>query len=681
MNKLKKPELLAPAGNIEALKAAVSAGADAVYFGCSSFNARAFAGNFEGETLKEAFRYCRLFGVKTNITLNTLLSDGEISKVIALVDELEKNYKPDAYIVQDIGLIKVLKGVYPQIPIHASTQMQIHSRTAASSLKDMGVSRIVFARELSRENIKTVAECGIETEIFAHGAICVCASGGCLMSSAIGGRSGNRGECAQPCRQSYNGGYPLSLKDMCLADHIPEICEMGVDCIKIEGRMKSPEYVYEVTSVYRRLLDECRSPTDDEKIRLLNAFSRSGFTDGYYTGVKGPVMFGIRSETDKEKSRALNVNIMPRKLDASIKCAIKNGVSSMVCASCSGLSVTVEGAVPGFANNRPLDEESVKARLEKSGGTVFNVIASVDLDDGLIMPVSAINALRRDALSKLEELIIENNTPKRDNAQGYLPKILPGHSDKKSNAVARFEGKVPDADVLNFAFEVCDRVDLPLWCEIPQGFDVSRISLVLPRIIYDNETDKIKAMISRAYDAGVRQLTVPNISFLPLCEGFIIHGDYPLNLTNSYSASVFEALGFEDVCVSPEQRASAVKTTLSLAYLVYGRMPLMHTDNCIIKNCKACKKTSFCASELKDKTGACFPIMREYSHRNTIYNSVPTYLLDKQNLFDGVSCVLMFTTETKGEIIDILRAFENNAAPVSEFTRAAYKKKGGVFNE
>ncbi len=209
----KKPELLAPAGNLDALKAAVNAGADAVYFGCSAFNARAFAGNFEGESLDAAFNYCRTFGVKTNITLNTLVSDSEIPKVMRLVDELEAKYKPDAYIIQDLGLIKTLKIAYPSAVVHASTQMQLHSSLAASALKDMGVSRIVFARELSRENIISASSCGLETEIFVHGAICVCVSGGCLMSSAIGGRSGIRGECAQPCRQMYNGGYTLSLND------------------------------------------------------------------------------------------------------------------------------------------------------------------------------------------------------------------------------------------------------------------------------------------------------------------------------------------------------------------------------------------------------------------------------------------------------------------------------------
>ncbi len=681
MNDLKKPELLAPAGNIDALKAAVDAGADAVYFGCSSFNARAFAGNFEGEALEEAFRYCRTFGVKTNITLNTLVSDGEIPRVLSLVGELESIYKPDAYIVQDLGLIRVLKQAYPDLPVHASTQMQIHSSLAEPMLKKMGVSRIVFARELSKENIMSAKKCGLETEIFVHGAICVCVSGGCLMSSAIGGRSGNRGECAQPCRQPYNGKYPLSLKDLCLAEHIPEICRIGVDCLKIEGRMKSPEYVYTVTSIYRKLIDECRKPTAYEKSRLENAFSRGGFTDGYYSGEKGTKMFGVRSETDKEKSRAMSVEIIPRKLSVKMHCCIKKGVASHATASLGDVSVTVMGVVPGFATNRPLRKDDVALRLEKTGGTVFSVEATVDLDEGLILPVSAINALRRDALLALQSKIIEINTPKRD-MKATKFSVLPIYNDSAATStVARFESVVPSEKILSVAFESCDRVDLPLWMDIPKNIDVARVSLVLPRVIYDSEVKQIKHLLKNAWDVGIRQLTVPNISFLPLCSGFIVHGDYSLNVTNSYTASVLLDAGFADICVSPEQRASAVKAQSKVSYMVYGKMPLMHTENCIIKNFSPCRNTFTCASALKDKTGARFPILREYNHRNTIYNSVPTYLLDKMDWFKSTSCVLMFTIESEKEILSLLKSLKNATAPTGEFTRAAYKKKGGVFSE
>ncbi len=681
MIKTKKPELLAPAGNIDALKAAVNAGADAVYFGCSNFSARAFAGNFEGELLEEAFKYCRAFGVKTNITLNTLLSDSELVKVLKLVDELENKYKPDAYIVQDMGLIKVLKSAYPDIPIHASTQMQIHSSLAAQTLKNMGVSRIVFARELSKDDIKSATECGLETEIFIHGAICVCASGGCLMSSAIGGRSGNRGECAQPCRQMYSGGYPLSLKDMCLADYIPEICEMGVDCLKIEGRMKSPEYVYEVTRIYRNLIDDKRKPTAQEKERLSNIFSRSGFTDGYYTGKRGVNMFGIRTENDKEISRSIHVDITPRKIDATINCSIKKGSPSYINATVGNVSVSASGNIPDYAHSRPLTVDDVKARLEKSGGTIFKVNAKVDIDDGLIMSVSSINALRRNALSALENEIINQNAPDRSTESLGMPRLETKKALNVNRIVGRFEGKIPSEKVLKAAFEICDRIDLPIWKDIPEWVDTSRVSLILPRIIYDSEVESIKLLIENAFKSGVKDLTVPNISFLPLCKGFNAHGDYTLNLTNSYTAAALKELGFADVCVSPEQRASSIKTDLQLSYMVYGKMPLMHTDNCIIQNCGKCKNTDVCSSVLQDKTGACFSVIREYKHRNTIYNSVPTYLIDKSDVLEGITSVLMFTDESDEEILNILNGFRIKSAPCGAFTRAAYKKKGGVFNE
>ncbi len=671
---MKKPELLAPAGTLQALKAAVYAGADAVYFGCSSYNARAFAGNFEGAELDEAFRICRAYGVKAHITLNTLLSNSELSDVLKLVEVLEDKYKPDAYIIQDLGLIATLKERFPLLPIHASTQMQIHSSKGIKLLKSLGVSRVVYARELSKDNIKAAVNAELETEIFAHGAICVCASGGCLMSSAIGGRSGNRGECAQPCRQMYNGKYPLSLKDMCLAEHIPEICELGVDCIKLEGRMKSPEYVYEVTSVYRKLIDDCRKPNQNEIKRLLNIFSRSGFTDGYFTGNKAD-MFGVRTESDKEKSREQSVDIMRKKLNAKISCYIKKGKPICATASSGETQYTAKGPVPEFAINRPFDKQSLAERLEKSGTTIFNVQASVELDDGLILPISAINALRRDALNGLENMLIEGNTPNRLYGNRYTLEMRPTVLPYFTTTVARFEGSAPSETLLRTVFEKCDRVDLPLWAKLPIGINTEKISLVLPRIIYDSETHEIEKLITQARQNGFSQLTVPNLSFLPFCEGFTVHGDYPLNVTNVRTASVLHDMGFADLCVSPEQRLSSVASSLQMSYIAYGRMPLMHTDNCIIKNCRSCKNETKCKDVLKDKTGAEFPIIREFKHRNTLYNSVPTYLLDRPELFEGFTKILMFTTETDEEILDIL----NHGKVKGEFTRGAYKKKGGVF--
>lgn len=305
------PLLLSPAGTFPALKAAIDAGADEVYLGGSMFNARMNADNFDKEGLKKASRLCKNSNVNMHITLNTLIYDREFKSVLEYVDFLANDINPDALIIQDFGLLKVVRENYPDIPVHASTQMRIHSPEDAKYLKSLGVSRAVLARELPIEDISEFVKTGLETEIFVHGAICVSESGGCLMSSVIGNRSGNRGECAQPCRLPYRtkNRFPLSLKDMCLANHIPEITKSGVTSLKIEGRMKSPEYVGTVTSVYRRLIDENRIATGKELELLANIFSRSGFTDGYFVSKITPDMFGVRSETDKQKSNKTSFNI------------------------------------------------------------------------------------------------------------------------------------------------------------------------------------------------------------------------------------------------------------------------------------------------------------------------------------------------------------------------------------
>ena len=678
---MKKPELLAPAGDIDALRAAVWAGADAVYFGGKSFNARAFAGNFDMSQIESAINFCRIYDVKVYIVLNTLLSDGEIEKALDYVAELENSFPPDAYIVQDLGLVKCLKQSFPDLPIHASTQMQQHSADGVEILKSMGISRVVLAREASKEDIAAVVDSGIETEIFVHGALCVSQSGGCLMSSFIGGRSGNRGQCAQPCRQCYSGKYPLSLKDLCLAKHIPEINKLGVDCLKIEGRMKSAEYVYEVVSIYRRLIDENRAADDFELARLTNAFSRSGFTDGYFTGHIGKAMFGVRTEADKDKSRNADIKIEEKKPVADINCFINKDAPATITASYGDCYVTVQGAIPQLAINRPLSAEELKARLSKTGATPFSANVEVSLDDGLIMPMSAINELRRSVLDKLASEIIESNTPKRDSKRKELPAVAKETPNGVRTLVARFEGGVPSDKVLYAAMRSCVRIELPLWADIPEWAVDDKISLVLPRTIFPRDKESVKALIEKAGAMGVRDLTVSNFAHLEYCDGFVIHGDYPLNVTNSHTAEVLNNMGIHSLCISPEINPKWVQCTNS-AYIIYGKTPLMHTETCIIANITGCKKNGVCKAELKDKTSAVFPVIREYGHRNIIYNSVPTYLIDKLDILTNVNeYILMFTDESDEEIISVLKSVDERKTPMGAYTRGGLKREGSVFGK
>lgn len=579
--------LLSPAGSPEALTAAIAAGADEVYLGGNRFNARAGARNFDAGQLVSAGQKCRDANVRLLITLNTLTADREFEDVLNYVNFLQTEVGPSAYIVQDLGLAVKLKERFPEAVLHASTQLRQHSSGGAALLKQLGFSRIVLARECSREDIRSFIEhAGVDVEVFVHGALCVCESGGCLMSSMIGRRSGNRGECAQPCRLPYRAknAYPLSLKDNCLANYVNELSDLGVAALKIEGRMKAPDYVYTVTALYRRLLDEKRVPTEKELRDLQNAFSRTGFTAGYYENKVSPAMFGIRREEDKQNtekhSQTIRANASPRpKLPAE-----------------SALPLTL---------------------------------------------------------------------PEADPTRVISPKTQLGY-------VARFEGEIPDLS----AFSDAARIDLPLWKfgkANVAGLE-EKVSVILPRVVFDREEADVARLLKAAYDKGVRRATVPNLSLLHLVEKFFLHGDYPLNVYNKETLALLSRLSFSSLFLSPEIDPAAFGfSTVALEGLGYGRVPLMHTETCIIRNVTGvCQQKGDCKTVLTDRTGAEFPVLRGYGHRNLLYNSVPTYRLDKKKDLKkkGVGLLtLLFTVESPAEMEKIVGAHRNAEAPTGNFTR------------
>ncbi len=581
-------KLLSPAGSPDALRAAIDAGADEVYLGGTQFNARAGAKNFTAQQLVQAGQLCRDAGVSLHITLNTLVYDREIPKILDEVAFLQREVAPQAYIVQDLGLVKRLKERFPELILHASTQLRQHSGGGVSLLKALGFSRVVLARELSKEDIASfVQNADIESEVFVHGALCVCESGGCLMSSMIGRRSGNRGECAQPCRLAYRGEnpYPLSLKDQCLAAYIPALCRLGVTAFKIEGRMKAPNYVYTVTSVYRRLIDEQRAPTEAELQRMRDAFSRSGFTAGYYENKIDGRMFGIRRETDKKKTEQ-----HPEKRNV---CTHKRSIQPV---------------------------EPLAFRM-----------------------------------------------PQKD-----VKRVLP--AKQQLGYVARFEGAFPNSFA---AFSDAVRIDLPLWrlkeADI-RGLE-ERVSVILPRVVFDREEEDVRRMLRQAREKGVRHATVPNLSLLHLTEGFYLHGDYPLNLFNRETVPLLEGYSFSSLFVSPEADPKSFGfSETALEALGYGRVPLMHTQTCIIRNVNgACTQGALCTAVLTDRTGASFPLLRGYKHRNLLYNSLPSYRLDKRKEWKkaGVGLMtLLFTTETERDMQNIRDRFLASAPPDGlSFTR------------
>ncbi len=652
IRKNKLPELLAPAGDMECLYAAVAAGADAVYVGGKRFGARAFAKNFDMEELSRAVSYCHLHSVKLYVTLNTLIEDREMAEAVEYAAELYR-IGVDALIVADVGVISAIRRCVPDLELHASTQMSVHSTLGADAAARLGVSRVVPARELSLADISSIVrDSRCEVEVFLHGALCVCYSGQCLFSSLVGGRSGNRGECAQPCRLPYNGEkYPLSLKDLSLANHIPELIDSGVASLKIEGRMKSPAYVYTVTSIYRRLLDEGRNATAKERDDLRRAFSRGGFTDGYFVGKTHSPMTGIRSDADKEDSRALSADCASP-LRARVRAAVtmRLGEPSEMTLTDGVRGVTVLGAVPQSALNAPLTADAVRARLSKMGNTYLSLDPSdidVTLDESVNLPPSAINALRRDAAEAFESARRELS------AVTYQPTEEKKKQDKPLLTAQFFSAdayrKIDDA--------LLDRIDISFTPLMNDEGKYPAKGVYLPAVIFDSQLAEVVTALENAKKQGVMYALVGNIGQieLVLSLGFTPIGDFRLNATNLESATAYQKMGVSHLILSPELTLPKARD-VDGAIITYGRVPLMITERCFMEENFGCRGCSSCA--LTDRKGERFPMIREYPHRNIILNSVPTYMGDRGRELSEYrlpSHHLLFTVETAAEITDILR--------------------------
>lgn len=655
------PELLAPAGDMECLYAAVAAGADAIYVGGKRFGARAFAKNFELDELASAVRYCHLHGVKLYVTLNTLIEDREMSDAVQYAASLYR-IGVDALIVADLGASAAIRRYVPDLELHASTQMSVHSSLGSVAAASLGVSRTVVARELSLREMKSVVENSpCEIEVFLHGALCVCHSGQCLFSSMVGGRSGNRGECAQPCRLPFNGGkYPLSLKDLSLADHIPELIDSGVASLKIEGRMKSPDYVYAVTSVYRRLLDEGRAADGKERELLRRAFSRGGFTDGYFVGRTKNGMTGIRSDADKQDTKSLSsVKIEPQRVGVSASVTLRLGTPCEMTITDGRRAVTVYGQSPAVAENSPLTADSVAARLSKMGNTMLSLDQNdieITLDDNINLPPSALNALRREAAERFE------SCDRQLDEFSYKP--IGKGQESRSLTTAQFFSVDSFLEAAKHPL-FKQEIDVAF---LPHTASVESLKLAggiyLPPVIFDSEWETVKKSLENARENGIMYALVGNIGQIELAKslGFEIFGDFRLNVTNSESADVYRKMGVSHLILSPELTLPQARD-IGGGLITYGRIPLMITERCFISEnfgCDSCNKCS-----LVDRKGEKFPMMREFTHRNIIFNSVPTYMGDRAHELRSHRIEaehLIFSTESGREIISILGAISESAS-------------------
>lgn len=651
------PELLAPAGDMECLYAAVAAGADAIYVGGKRFGARAFAKNFDIDELTSAVKYCHLHGVKLYVTLNTLIEDREMAEAVEYAAELYR-IGVDALIVADLGVISAIRRYVPNLELHASTQMSVHSTLGANAATKLGVSRVVPARELSIEDIKFIVDnSDCEIEVFLHGALCVCHSGQCLFSSLVGGRSGNRGECAQPCRLPYNNGkYILSLKDLSLANHITELIDSGVASLKIEGRMKSPEYVYTVTNAYRQMLDEYRNSNKQESELLRRAFSRDGFTDGYFVGRTEKGMTGVRTEEDKAQTKLMGrSDFSAEKLTVRAHVRLHLGESAEMTLTDGNKTVTAYGTTPVPAENSPLTPDGVKARLAKMGNTFLSLLPEdIDLvlDEGINLPPSALNALRREAAEMLE-------SQSRELPEFEFKQIFTKNRKNQSLKTAQFFSEKAFAEAFDRNESQMMGLDiafLPLFSS-EENLSVSK-AVYLPPVIFDSEQGEIEKYLEKAKNIGVMYALVSNIAQIELVKsyGMTPVGDFRLNVANSESAFVYEKMGISHIILSPELTLPKARD-IGGGLITYGRVPLMITERCFISEnfgCKSCNK-----AVLTDRKGEKFPMFREFSHRNIIFNSIPTYMGDRRDELSTHrlnSHHLIFTVEGGREIVEILSA-------------------------
>ena len=687
-------ELLAPAGSPEAVTAAVQAGADAVYLGYGSFNARRNAKNFSEEEFAAAVSYCHLRGAKVYLTMNTLVTDRELPQAAQLARRASE-LGADAVLVQDLGVARMLRQTVPDLPLHASTQMTLHSLDGVKAAADLGMTRVVLARELGREEIAYICRSSpIEIEVFVHGALCMCYSGQCFFSSVVGGRSGNRGLCAQPCRLKYGWDgrareYPLSLKDLSLAGHLRELEEMGVACAKIEGRMKRPEYVAVVTAIYARAIREGRDPTAEELEQLRLAFSRQGFTDGYFTNRTGPEMFGVREKEEEprelfQRARELYLKEEPRRAPVKLYAMVRRGEPAQVAAEdAEGRVAAVSGPVPEDAEHVALTREKVEGQISRTGGTPFSCeSARAYVEEGLSLPLSALNALRRQALQELADRRLE--LPRRRQEEFHpgvryenrrQPPVLTV-SVRLAEQVTRELCALKPALLYLPAEEGAahpEKVELALSMGVP-------VAAALPRVMFDRERDTVLDQLLRLRELGVTEALAGGWGMLPLARelGFTLRGDYGLGVYNSQTLKELKRLGFASATASFELKLAQIRDIskpVDIEMLVYGRLPLMLTQNCLIRT-----HTGRCTCEnnnrLTDRKGEQFPVVKAFGCRSEILNSKKLFLADKAAEWKKIGLWagrLMFTTENARECVQVLERYLGRGTyEPNDYTRGLY---------
>lgn len=680
--KERKPEVLAPVGGREQLLAAVRCGADAVYLGAKGFNARRNAENFDDLGLPEAVAYCHGRGVKVHVTVNTLAMDAEGAELIKTIKSVAQS-GADAVIVQDLWVAKLLRECCPDIDMHASTQMAVHNAAGLRALKELGFSRVVLARELSLDEIREICSLGLmEVETFVHGALCMSVSGACYLSSMLGGRSGNRGLCAQPCRLNFRAGereYALSLKDMSYIEHMRALVDAGVSSFKIEGRMKRPEYVAAAVTACRAAIDGQKP--DMESLRAV--FSRSGFTDGYLTGKRDLSMFGVRRREDVEASASVlgELSGLYRNelshLPVNMELEVFPGSPAILNVNDGHHRVSLEGAVPFEAQNRPMDLEYAKRSLEKTGGTPFVMgELSGKISGNVMMAGSQLGSMRRAALEKLLELRSETR-PHAFKEPAF--KVQGKSANEKPAALwvrAESYGQISGADM-----DGIERVMLPLG-ELIQNPDATKklgekLVAELPALIFPDEEKRLEDAIGILGGMGVKAALAENIGALMLSKeaGLEVIGGHGLNILNTAALEEYARLGLDFATVSFELNARDIADlggAVQRGAIGYGYLPLMRFRSCPVQGrgngCKGCGGFS----TLTDRKNEEFPVICSGSY-STMLNSLPLYVFDRK--MEGVDFMTAyFTFESPQECERILALCKEGATADFKRTRGLYHR-------
>lgn len=732
---MKKPELLAPAGSFEAMIGAFAAGADAVYLGGNAFGARAFAENFTVDQICESIRYAHLLRKKIYCTVNTLTKEKEFADLYRFLLPLYEAGL-DAVIVQDFGVFLFIKEHFPSLSLHVSTQMTVTGPFGASYLKSIGAERVVPARELSLAECRAIKQdADIEVEAFIHGAMCYCYSGQCLLSSILGGRSGNRGRCAQPCRLPYHVEhgkecYPLSMKDMCTVSILPELIDAGIDSFKIEGRMKKPEYAAGVTAIYRHYIDDYASlcatgQRDRYKVKdtdlntLKSLYLRSSLSEGYYHKKNGRDLVTISSPSyngsDEELLQSIRNRFLLGKKTLPVHMIVSLAVGEPVSLSvtCEDMTVTCTGDIVLPATSRPVSETKVKEQLGKTGGTNFHPEnITVILNGDGFLPISSLNQLRREALYQLEEELLCNHLPNRVPARSY-DDLMEIHSIPLNNAPKKESLNYSDCTpVMHVLVRTLDQLSATL-SSCP-----GRIYIEYDLALQESAQQMIRAY--RQSEPCAFYIALPYIYRTPnqhlmdtlyrLLEGDLFDGCLVRNLEEAtylrerkinqqivadaclYAWNRRSVQFLKELCDEwylPEELNGAELRDLcagltdeTMQLIVYGKRPVMISAGCVAKTTGTCRKESG-FSVLTDRMKKDFPVYRDCgSCTNIIYNGLPLSLhralMDRKWLPDV--CRLDFTTENRSECVNILHQFQNlisgvsSAVCYSDFTTGHFKR-------